>query len=339
MQEPPGESVEAVDTIDEPDYGTYTLHELRDVRSHLDADRYPERAARLEAEIARRMAYPGKYEPAPPAPSRWWPLHWPRVLGILGVVVGLLGVLSHAGGMAAVFKATPAAPATAASSGAGENAGEEQSAEAAGDGAGGAPEQGTSEEPAEAGEPAAGQDAGDPGGGPSGDRAEAQADAQAASGDQAGGDAGSEAEGSGKETEEESSGEAGESEPGAASGDAGAASPGSMVWIMPTASVAVPREAPRWFLAWSAGTRFAGVLISLVVIYGAFLLARRREAGIFYFVAGLGMALALNLLEQGLRVAAGLGGAGLIALGLLLGILWNGTLIVLMRTGRREALR
>jgi hypothetical protein len=95
---------------------------------------------------------------------------------------------------------------------------------------------------------------------------------------------------------------------------------------------------PRWYLAWSAGTRFAGIVISLVLLWGAFLLVRRREAGTFWFITAAIMAFGLNVLEQ-VMMGAALGASGTLAVGLLLGAIGNGALVALVMTGARSALR
>ena len=81
----------------EPDYASYTDAELADARKHIDVAQYPERAARLDAEIESRLAPPPAKEPecedvAPGAPVR---PRAPFVVGILALLIGLAPVTSH----------------------------------------------------------------------------------------------------------------------------------------------------------------------------------------------------------------------------------------------------
>ena len=87
-------------TSNEPDYSEYSLVELYDALQHIDRDRFPERAHRIEQEIETRP------RPSSPIstlhPSRisvWWQRYWPMTLGAIAIIIGIIGLYRSASTM------------------------------------------------------------------------------------------------------------------------------------------------------------------------------------------------------------------------------------------------
>ena len=308
---PPEKSAESIDFVEQPDYRSYSLAELRDVRTQIDPELFADRLAVVDVEIALRLANPGVYEPEQPDNFAVWRKHWPRIVGILGLIVGLASVGLHGAGMAAVFKAKPE---VSAGGGGTEKATSDSGAAIEASKAGAA---GTEGSPA--GRDGSGTAAGESEG-EAGEEPAVVADQEADSDEP---DSGTTSD------DQSTSG-------GGASKARGRGAPPKF-YLMPMAATARPGS-PRWYLAWSAGTRFAGIVISLVLLWGAFQLVRRREAGTFWFITAATMAFGLNVLEQ-VMMGAALGASGTLAVGLLLGAIGNGALVALVMTGARSALR
>src|SRR5262245_23173102 len=83
-----------------PDYTRYSLPELLDVQERIDRDSYPERAAMVDSEIARRLAKPASSQPQEPipvqlaAPVAVKPGRVPSLIGaVASIGVGAIGIL------------------------------------------------------------------------------------------------------------------------------------------------------------------------------------------------------------------------------------------------------
>lgn len=79
--------------MEEPDFSSYSLDELYDAQRHVDRQRFPDRARRIDSEVLRREAEPGLQPVVAPtlgrAPST------ATALGILAIVFGVYGAGSH----------------------------------------------------------------------------------------------------------------------------------------------------------------------------------------------------------------------------------------------------
>lgn len=82
----------------QPDFESYSLAELHDIRQHLDAHTYPDRAAIVQRLIAEKEAT-GVHE-TPPDPPFWYPV----LLSLLGLAA-IAGAWFSRGGKAALITA------------------------------------------------------------------------------------------------------------------------------------------------------------------------------------------------------------------------------------------